>query len=80
VPRCAKDLQSEPFVGLSAAAEGAVIADTPLDRAAQHCIAAREAISQDGHPMLRLLADMLLLELARLAARRIGEEHARGVN
>jgi hypothetical protein len=44
----------------------------PLDQAAKHAIAAREAISADGSASLRLLIDMVLMEIGRVIARRIG--------
>ena len=45
---------------------------TPLDQAAKHAIAAREAISADGSASLRLLIDMVLMEIGRVIARRVG--------
>ncbi|KAB1069984.1 PAS domain-containing protein [Methylobacterium planeticum] len=44
----------------------------PLDIAIDHCIAARNAIEQGDKPFLRLMIDMLLLELGRALARRRG--------
>lgn len=41
-----------------------------LELAADHCIAAREAIDRSGRPMLRLLIDALLLEIGRHLVRR----------
>ncbi|GJD58120.1 PAS domain-containing protein [Methylobacterium dankookense] len=41
-----------------------------LEVAADHCIAAREAIDRSGRPMLRLLIDALLLEIGRHLVRR----------
>lgn len=41
-----------------------------LEVAADHCIAAREAIDRSGKPFLRLLIDALLLEIGRLLVRR----------
>lgn len=44
------------------------VANDPLDVAAKHCIATRELIVRTGNPMLRLLADALLLELGHALA------------
>lgn len=41
-----------------------------LEIAADHCIAAREAIDRSGKPFLRLLIDALLLEIGRHLVRR----------
>ncbi len=41
-----------------------------LEVAADHCIAAREAIDRSGKPFLRLLIDALLLEIGRHLVRR----------
>ncbi len=39
--------------------------DCPLERAAEACIAAREALAHAGRPFLLKILDMLLLELGR---------------
>lgn len=55
-------------------------AGTPLERAAQHALASRRAIDEDGSESLRLLIDMVLLEIGRVIARRVGEDRAEGVS
>lgn len=55
-------------------------AGTPLERAAKHALASRRAIDEDGSESLRLLIDMVLLEIGRVIARRVGEDRAEGVN
>jgi hypothetical protein len=42
----------------------------PLEAAADLCISARDVIERTGKPSLRLLIDMLLLEIGRTLARR----------
>jgi hypothetical protein len=39
--------------------------DHPLERAAEHCLAAREAIQELPHSVIHHLSDMLLLEIGR---------------
>lgn len=60
------------------APEGAAL--SPLERAARHALAAREAVEEDGSASLRLLVDMFLLEVGRVIARRVGAGRGRGVN
>ncbi|WP_191970250.1 PAS domain-containing protein [Methylobacterium planeticum] len=55
-------------------------ARAPLDRAAEHAIATREAIDADGSASLRLLIDMVLLEIGRVIARRVAKDRATGLN
>jgi hypothetical protein len=54
--------------------------EVPLDRAAKHAIATREAIDAEGSASLRLLIDMVLLEIGRVIARRAVKERAKGLN
>lgn len=42
----------------------------PLDEAAEQCLRAHEAVGRSGQRPLRLLADMLLMEVGRALARR----------
>jgi hypothetical protein len=44
---------------------------SPLDRAAQHAIAAQKAINEDGSASLRHWADMLLWAIGRTIVRRL---------
>jgi hypothetical protein len=60
--------------------EGDPEAAAPLERAAKHALASRKAIDEDGSESLRLLIDMVLLEIGRVIARRVGEDRARGLN
>ncbi|MDR7039148.1 hypothetical protein J2X36_003921 [Methylobacterium sp. BE186] len=53
---------------------------SPLDRAASHALAARRAIDEDGTPILRQLVDLLMWELGRAIARRIGGGHGNRLN
>ena len=46
--------------------------DHPLEAAADHCLRARELLQQGDTPMLRLLLDMVLLELGRGIAGHVG--------
>ncbi len=52
-------------------------ADHPLERAADLCIAARQAIGETHQPFLLKLADMLLMELGRVLGRRARAERRR---
>ena len=52
--------------------------DHPLELAADHCLRARELIQQSDNPMLRLLLDMVALELGRGIAEQVhggGRQH-----
>lgn len=55
-------------------------ADSHLENAARHTLAARHAIDVEGNALLRLLVDMLLMELGRALARRIGRASTKGLN
>lgn len=54
--------------------------ETPLERAAKHAIATREAIAADGSASLRLMIDMVLLEIGRVISRRVAKDRTRGMN
>ncbi|GJE43141.1 PAS domain-containing protein [Methylobacterium soli] len=62
------------------ASHSALAPEAPLDRAAQHAIATREAIDADGSASLRLLIDMVLLEIGRVIARRAQMHRAKEMN
>lgn len=64
----------------SGAKDGEEEGVTPLERAARHALSARKAIGEDGSDSLRLLVDMLLLEVGRVIARRVSEDRVRGLN
>ncbi|WP_287081491.1 hypothetical protein [Methylobacterium sp.] len=50
------------------------ITEPPLDRAAEHAIAAQKAIAEMRNPVLKAFADALLLNLGRELARREVQE------
>ncbi|KMO34211.1 hypothetical protein VQ02_19430 [Methylobacterium variabile] len=52
----------------------------PLERAADHCLSAREAILEADQPFLLKLADILLLELGRCLGRLVKTERDRRMN
>lgn len=52
-------------------------AQHPLERAAEHCFAAREAIHELPEPLLHRMSDMLLLEVGR-ALSKLTDERRRG--
>jgi len=52
----------------------------PLERAADHCLSAREAILEADQPFLLKLADMLLLELGRCLSLLAKTERHRRMN
>lgn len=52
-------------------------AQHPLERAAEHCLAAREAIHEYPEPLLHRMSDMLLLEVGR-ALSKLTDERRRG--
>lgn len=56
------------------------IEDTPLDRAADHAIAAQKAIADLQDPPLRAYADALLMELGRRLAREEVRERRKRMN
>ena len=63
------DSHRGPFIS----AEADQIAETdPLIVAIDRCIEARAAIGQSGHPDLLRLSDLLLFEIGRVLAKRIG--------
>ncbi|KMO41561.1 hypothetical protein VQ02_05100 [Methylobacterium variabile] len=51
--------------------------EDPLERAADHCLAARKAIQEADRPFLLKLVDMLLLELGRTLATQSKRKHQR---
>ncbi|GJE42872.1 PAS domain-containing protein [Methylobacterium soli] len=73
------DITHQKLLG-SDAAHTAPQPEAPIDRAAKHAIAAREAIDADGSASLRLLIDMVLLEIGRVIARRVSKDRAKGLN
>jgi hypothetical protein len=52
-------------------------AQHPLERAAEHCLAARKAIQELPEPLLHRMSDMLLLEVGR-ALSKLADERYRG--
>jgi hypothetical protein len=52
-------------------------AQHPLERAAEHCLAAREAIYELPEPLLHQMSDMLLLEVGR-ALSKLMDDRRRG--
>jgi hypothetical protein len=54
--------------------------EAPLDRAADHAIAAQQAIAEMADPELKVLADALLIVLGRKLARREVQERRRHMN
>jgi hypothetical protein len=46
----------------------------PLERAAEHCLAVREAVYETPHSLLHQMTDMLLLEIGRQLSRSDGSE------
>ncbi|KQP11201.1 hypothetical protein ASF28_09150 [Methylobacterium sp. Leaf99] len=55
----------------------APVLTSPLERAAEHCLAAREAIHELPHSVLHQMSDMLLFEIGRELSR-IGGSERRG--
>ncbi|MGU3538457.1 PAS domain-containing protein [Methylobacterium sp. A54F] len=55
-------------------------ADEPLDEAARHFLAGREALKAVRDPTLQILADTVLLALGRRLAKRIAEKRRRNLN
>ena len=53
---------------------------TPLDRAADHAIAAQKALVELQDPALKIVADMLLLALGRRLAQRETQDRRRHMN
>lgn len=52
----------------------------PLEKAAEHLLAARQAIAELGDPALKARADGLLLELGRKLAQQEVQDRRRGMN
>lgn len=59
---------------------GTYAGEAPLDRAADHAIAAQEAIVEMQDPKLKALADALLMELGRKLAQQEVHERRRRMN
>jgi hypothetical protein len=55
-------------------------AQHPLERAAEHCLAARKAIQELPEPLLRRMSDMLLLEVGRALSELTDERRRGGMN
>lgn len=53
---------------------------TPLESAAEHCLAARNALHAVPEPLLHRMSDMLLLEVGRALGKHVTERRRRGVN
>ncbi|GJD47534.1 hypothetical protein OPKNFCMD_0242 [Methylobacterium crusticola] len=70
--RCEHDAAGRPARGQGVIVDmtdTAAVVEPPLERAAAHGLAVREAVDALGDPFLRRLADMLLLEIGRNLAR-----------
>ncbi|KQU18061.1 hypothetical protein ASG63_23720 [Methylobacterium sp. Leaf94] len=52
----------------------------PLERAAEHCLAARQVIQELPEPLLNRMSDMLLLEIGRALARLTNERRLGAMN
>lgn len=52
----------------------------PLERAAEHCLAARKAIHEVPDPLLHRMSDMLLLEVGRALSKLTDAHHRAGMN
>ena len=52
----------------------------PIERAAEHCLAARRAIQELPEPLLHRMSDMLLLEVGRALSKLMDERRRGGMN
>ncbi|KAB1073222.1 PAS domain-containing protein [Methylobacterium planeticum] len=59
---------------------GTTVSGHPLERAANHCVAAHKALQEIEEPHLNLLSEMLLLEVGRKLAQLEGTRRRKGMN